>query len=104
VNTSTTPKVCYDYADGSANHTRRTKIAYPNGRVLHCGYDSGAAGADDCLSRMGYLADDNQGNPGQHLAVYAYFAATTTGMRCSSQSRLPSKQRSHCAQALIRCA
>ena len=34
VNTGTTPKVEYAYADGSANTTRPTSLTYPNGRVL----------------------------------------------------------------------
>jgi hypothetical protein len=58
VNTGTTPKVNYAYANGSANHIRRTKITYPNGRVLHLGYNTG----DDAnLSRVSFLADDSGG-------------------------------------------
>ena len=34
VNTSTSPSVQYDYADGSANTIRPTTMTYPNGRVL----------------------------------------------------------------------
>ena len=69
VNTSTTPKVQYDYANGSANHTRLTKITCPNGRILRYEYNSGA---DANLSRVSFLADDNSGSVGTHLAEYAY--------------------------------
>ena len=41
VNVSTTPKVQYAYADGSANRIRPTAMKYPNGRVLN--YDYGTA-------------------------------------------------------------
>ncbi len=69
VNTGTTPKVSYAYANGSANHVRRTKITYPNGRLLHIGYNSG----DDAnLGRVSFLADDSSGSPGTHLAEYTY--------------------------------
>src|SRR5206468_9783399 len=51
VNTSTSPKVQYAYADGSANHVRRTSITYPDGRVTTLDY--GTAGATyDLLSRV----------------------------------------------------
>ncbi len=69
VNTGTTPKVAYTYANGSANHVRRTKITYPNGRFLHIGYNSGA---DESLGRVSFLADDSSGSPGTHLAEYTY--------------------------------
>ena len=38
MNTSTSPQVAYTYADGAANHARRTKITYPNGRILRYEY------------------------------------------------------------------
>jgi hypothetical protein len=41
-NTSTSPKVQYAYADGSANHVRPTKITYPSGRIVRYEYNSGA--------------------------------------------------------------
>jgi len=74
VNTSTTLKVGYAYATGASNHVRRTQTVYPNGRILHSGYDSGL---DDVLCRVSYLADDNgSGSPGQHLAEYDYLGAS----------------------------
>ena len=64
------PNVQYSYTDASNNHTRLTKITYPNGRYLHCGYDSGE---DDDLGRVSWLADDNgSGSAGTHLAEYTY--------------------------------
>ena len=51
VNTSTTPKVQYAYANGSANTIRRTSCTYPNGRVIAYSYDT--SGSDsDYLSRV----------------------------------------------------
>jgi hypothetical protein len=38
VNTSTTPKVQYGYASGSANTIRPTAITYPDGRVITYDY------------------------------------------------------------------
>mgnify|MGYP000901819537 CR=1 FL=1 len=74
MNTSTTLKVGYAYATGASNHVRRTQTVYPNGRILHSGYDSGL---DDVLCRVSYLADDNgSGSPGQHLAEYDYLGAS----------------------------
>jgi hypothetical protein len=74
VNTGTTPKVNYAYADGSSNHIRRTKITYPNGRLLHLGYNTG----DDAnLGRVSFLSDDSGGSPGPHLAEYTYLGLAT---------------------------
>jgi RHS repeat-associated protein len=51
VNTSTTPKVGYGYASGSANTIRRTSTTYPNSRVLAFVYGSGGSMASE-LSRV----------------------------------------------------
>ena len=68
VNISTTPKVQYGYANGSANTIRSTSMTYPNGRVLT--YDYGAAaGMNDVLSRIGSLID-NDGTT--QLSDYSY--------------------------------
>jgi len=56
VNTGTTPKVQYGYADGSANTIRPTSMTYPNGRILDYQYDDTHA---DKLSRMRTLHWDN---------------------------------------------
>jgi RHS repeat-associated protein len=73
VNTSTTPKVQYGYASGSANHIRPTTLTYPSGRVLN--YDHGSAsGVDDALSRISSLIDDDGST---HLADYSYLGRST---------------------------
>lgn len=64
VNTSTSPKVQYGYANGSANTIRPTSITYPSGRVIDYGYSSGA---DSNLSRISYIGDGTT-----HLADYTY--------------------------------
>ena len=51
VKTSTTPKVQYGYASGSANTIRPTAITYPNGRVMTYGYGS-TDSMSDALSRI----------------------------------------------------
>jgi hypothetical protein len=48
VNTGTTPKVEYGYADGSADTIRPASMTYPNGRALDYLYDDTHA---DKLSR-----------------------------------------------------
>jgi RHS repeat-associated protein len=55
VNTGTSPKVEYAYADGSNNTIRPTSMTYPNGRVLQYLYDDAAA---DKLSRIRTLKWD----------------------------------------------
>ncbi len=74
VNTSTTPKVQYGYANGSANTIRPTTLSYPDGRVLT--YDYGTAdGIDDCTSRVASLVDDDGSST--HLAEYSFLGAYT---------------------------
>lgn len=69
VNTSTTPKVEYGYANGAVNTVRPTTLTYPDGRVLT--YDYGTAnGIDDCASRVASLVDDD--GSGTHLVDYMY--------------------------------
>ncbi|MFN0052358.1 MAG: RHS repeat-associated core domain-containing protein, partial [Planctomycetales bacterium] len=71
VNTMTTPKVQYGYANGSANTIRPTSMTYPNGRVLN--YDYGTAGGiNDAASRSAALIDSDGIT---HLADYAYLGA-----------------------------
>lgn len=69
VNTSTTPKVLYSYADGSANTIRPTLITYPNGRELTYNYGS-SNGINDAASRIESIVDDDGGST--HLADYEY--------------------------------
>ena len=67
VNTSTTPKVQYDYANGSANTIRPVTLTYPNGRVIT--YDYGTAdGINDAASRIASLIDDDD----THLVDYSF--------------------------------
>ena len=74
VNTSTTPKVQYAYADGSANTVRPTALVYPNGRTLTYGYGT-SGGPDDRASRIHAIIDDDPGST--HLAEYEYLGLGT---------------------------
>src|SRR5262249_36094407 len=72
VDPTSTPAVQYAYSEmaGGANHSRLVSLTYPNGRVLHYGYN---AGLDDATSRLSFLAaDDGFGGPGTHLEEYSY--------------------------------
>ena len=71
VNTSTSLKVGYSYANGSSNTIRMTKMTYPDGRELNYGYGS-AGSTDDALSRVASLID-NDGST--HLVDYSYLGA-----------------------------
>lgn len=71
VSTSTTPKVQYGYASGSANTIRPTSLTYPNARVVS--YDYGAAGSiPDAVSRIDAIKDG-----GMALAQYSYLGLGT---------------------------
>jgi RHS repeat-associated protein len=73
VNTSTTPKVQYGYASGSANTIRPTTITYPDGRVIS--YDYGTADSmNDALSRIASIIDDVSST---HLVEYSYLGPYT---------------------------
>ncbi|MCA9228669.1 MAG: hypothetical protein KDA47_23800, partial [Planctomycetales bacterium] len=74
VNTSTTPKVQYGYADGSNNTIRPTSLTYPSGRVIT--YDYGAANsAADAVGRIASIIDDDVSET--HLADYTYLGLGT---------------------------
>ncbi|MGE3776553.1 MAG: hypothetical protein AB7F89_05165 [Pirellulaceae bacterium] len=74
VNTSTSPRVQYGYASGSANAIRPTTRTYPEGRVLT--YSYGASDSlPDALSRVASIVDDDVGST--HLADYAYLGRHT---------------------------
>ena len=68
VNTSTSHKVGYSYANGSSNTIRLTKMTYPDGRELNYSYGSSGS-TDDALSRVASLID-NDGTT--HLVDYSY--------------------------------
>jgi RHS repeat-associated protein len=71
VNTSTSLKVGYTYANGSSNTIRLTKMAYPDGRELNYRYGS-LGSTDDALSRVASLIDDDGTT---HLVDYSYVGA-----------------------------
>ncbi len=69
-----TPSVRYAYDPSASNgqftkSSRPTTLTYPNGRLLRYEYSSGA---DDTLGRISFLADDNGGAVGTHLAEYTH--------------------------------
>jgi len=66
VNTGTTPKVQYAYANGSANQVRLTSLTYPNGTVNTYNYGT-SGGSDDLLSRVTSILQSTT-----HLADYLY--------------------------------
>jgi YD repeat-containing protein len=76
VNTSTTPKVQYGYANGSANTIRPTTITYPNGRMITFSYGA-ADSMNDALSRIDSVVDDDAGST--HLADYSYLGVGPAG-------------------------
>jgi hypothetical protein len=69
VNTGTTPRVQYAYANGSANTIRPTAMTYPNGRVLNVNYAGTPA---DKLSRLNGLTFD-----GTSVAGFDYLGLGT---------------------------
>ena len=56
VNTSTSPKVQYGYANGSSNTIRRTDVTYPDGTQFDYAYGD-ANKKDDMLSRIYQIKD-----------------------------------------------
>jgi len=68
VNTGTTPRVSYAYADGSANTIWPTAMTYPNGRVLNVNYAGTPA---DKLSRLDGVAF------GTNVADFDYLGVST---------------------------
>jgi RHS repeat-associated protein len=85
---ATTPVVEYRYDDTTEDGElikgmRPAALVYPNGRIVRyeygdAGSSSSSSGAatptdpDDCLNRIKFIADDNAGAVGTHLAEYAY--------------------------------
>lgn len=64
VNTSTSPRTQYGYANGSSNTVRRESVTYPDGTSLLYGYGTGVG---DALSRVEKLTWDST-----VIAVYDY--------------------------------
>ena len=54
MNTSTSPKVQYAYADGSSNHARRLSMNHPDNTRVDYQY-GGTGSADDVLNRVAHL-------------------------------------------------
>lgn len=69
VSVSTTPKVQYNFANGSDNIIRPTALTYPDGRVLTYNYGT-TDGVDDAISRVSALVDDDMSST--HLVNYKY--------------------------------
>ena len=76
VNTGTTPKVQYGYANGSSNTTRPTSIIYPDGRAITYSYGT-ANGINDAASRIESIVDDDVSST--HLADYSYLGGKLGG-------------------------
>jgi RHS repeat-associated protein len=73
VNMSSTPKVQYNYANGSANAVRPTSLTYPNGRILNYNYGT-MNGTNDAASRIASLLDNDGITT---LADYTYVGTRT---------------------------
>ena len=71
VNTGTSPKVQYAFADGAENTIRTLTLTYPNGRELHSDYGA-TDSMDDVASRVASLIDDDGTT---HLVDYSYLGA-----------------------------
>ena len=84
VNTVSTPKVQYGFADGSANTIRPMSVTYPNGRQIDYDYGT-ASGIDDSLSRVASIIDST---PNQHLADYSYLGSSSVVKQESPQASL----------------
>ena len=61
VNTGTTPKVGYTYADGSNRNIRRLSSVYPSGRSIALYYGA-LASDDDALGRVNEIRDASDAN------------------------------------------
>ena len=71
VNMSTTAKVQYIYANGSANQIRATGMVYPSGRVLTYAYGSTGSQSDRLSRVASYIDDDGT----SHIVDYTYLGA-----------------------------
>jgi len=72
VNTSTSPKVQYGYANGSANMIRMTSMTYPSGRGLTYGYGTANAINDACSRIESVINTSDSVN----LATYQYLGTS----------------------------
>jgi RHS repeat-associated protein len=85
VEPGSTPSLQYAYTEmaGSVNNSRLVSMTYPNGRVLHQGYN---AGVDDAISRLSFQADDDGSGIGTHLEEYSYLGLSTVVKRAHPES------------------
>jgi RHS repeat-associated protein len=76
VSTSTSLKVQYAYSS-IATGSLLNEMIYPNGRILHYGYDNSTL--DTAIGRIDYLADDNGSGSAStpHLVDYTYQGLST---------------------------
>ena len=85
-----TPHVDYAYSDPSegsrlVSMTYPVSTTYPDGRILHYGYDDNTL--DNAISRLSYLADDDgNGDVGQQLESYQYLGLSTVVVRSQPQT------------------
>jgi len=78
-----TPAVQFGY-DTLANGGRLTSMTYPNGRILHYGYNGGV---DAAVSRLSSLADDKgSGAAGTHFEGYSYLGLSTLVTRAHAET------------------
>lgn len=80
VNINSTPKVQYAYSEmaGGANHSRLTRMVYPDGRSVEFGY---ASGLDNSISRLIHIADNAGGTAQIKLETYSYLGLDTVVQR-----------------------
>ncbi len=81
VNTSTSPKVQYGYANGSANTVRPSTLTYPDGRVISYSYGT-STGIDDAASRVAAIVDDDVS--ATHLVDYSYLGSGRSAQSVNS--------------------
>lgn len=76
--------VQYTYSEmgGGANHSRRTSMVYPDGRVLYRSYGTGS-GLNDRVSRLEALVDDDGTTS---LEAYSYLGAGTIVERAHDET------------------
>ena len=76
-----TPKVQYAYDDTAQSGElvkglRPTQLIYPNGRIVRYEYSEASSSSgtgddpDDALNRIKFIADDDEGAVGTHVAEY----------------------------------
>lgn len=68
-----TPRVVYDFSDGSGNRSRPTQITYPNGREISLGYGPSLR-LNDVLNRIEEVNDHDATT----LVAYTYLGMNTT--------------------------